>query len=164
MLLFLWLEAKGQAMDSPQSTQESGALPSVFQDTHHASQHSRRPPGSTWFTAPIGDKGPQQQMLEHAEQHNHGFTVAYDWIPTGSKVKKMYASYSKCETFIDDTLFKINSQDRHFYELVRHGRRCKPYLDIEWNGPEDLDKTVIHHLVDAFKAHVKVGDFQPEIF
>jgi hypothetical protein len=103
-------------------------------------------------------------MFEHAEQHNHSFMVAYDWIPTGSKVKKMYASYSRCENFVGDTLFKIDSEGRHFYELVRHGRRCKPYLDIEWSGPEHPDKTVIYHLVDAFKAYVKVGDFQPEIF
>ncbi len=152
-------------MDSPQSTQKIGALHDpVFQDTHHASQHPRRPPGSTWFTAPIGGKKPQQQMFEHAQQHNHGFMAAYDWVPTGSEVKKMYASYSCCENFIQDTLFKVNAKGRHFYELVQNGRRCKPYLDIEWNGPEDPEKTVIHHLVDALKAYVKVGDISARIF
>ena len=76
----------------------------------------------------------------------------------------MYASYSRCENFIQDNLFKINPEGRHFYELVQNGRHCKPYLDIEWNGPEDPEKAVIHHLVDALKAYVKVGDFQPESF
>jgi hypothetical protein len=155
-------------MDSPQGTQEIGALhDQAFQGAQHASRYQRRPPGSTWFTAPIGGKGPQQQMFEHAGQHNHSFMVAYDWIPIGTEVKKMYASYSTCDRFIQDTLLKIHPQDRHFYELVQDGKRCKPYLDIEWIGPDDQEKTVVHHLVDAFKAYVKVRDSchsQPKAF
>ena len=129
-------------MDSSQGTQENEVLHPVFQDGHNASHYSRR-------QLVHCDKGPQLRMFEHAEQNNHGFLVACDWIPTGSEVKKMYASYAKCENFIQDTLVKVIPQDRHFYELVQGGRHCKPYLDIEWNGPDDSEKTVVHHVVEA---------------
>ncbi len=55
--------------------------------------------------------------------------AAFDWIPVGTEVKKMYASYSTCEKFIQDTLLQVNPQERHFYELVLQGRRCKPFID-----------------------------------
>jgi len=143
-------------MDAFQSLQESGALHRDFQDVQHAWQRPRRPPGSIWFTSGKDGKGPQQRMLEHAEQHNQCFMAAFDWIPVGTEVKKMYASYSTCEKFIQDTLLQVNPQERHFYELVLQGRRCKPFIDVEWNGPQDTQKSVIHHLVGKLKAYFKV--------
>jgi hypothetical protein len=64
-------------------------------------------------------------MLERAEQYDHCFMAAFDWIPMGTEVKKMYASYSICEKFIQDTLLQVNPQERHFYELVLQERRCR---------------------------------------
>jgi hypothetical protein len=153
-----------QAMDASQSPQESGALRRDFQDVQHAWQRPRRPPGSIWFTSGKGGKGPQDSMLEHAEHHNHFFMVAFDWIPIGTDIKKMYASYSTCEKFIQDTLLRVNPQHRHFYELILPGKRCKPFMDVEWNGPQDIQGNVIHNLVGKLKAYFKVRAVNQEFF
>jgi hypothetical protein len=97
-------------------------------------------------------------MFEHAIVHNHKFKVAFDYCVYG-KIIKMFASYPSWKDFVTRTLPKTDSQNRHYYEVIQEGEPCKFYLDIEWEGPEDPGKTILHHLVDALAAYVKVRSF-----
>lgn len=162
-------------MGSPHVPQQSGVLPpSGLQEEVHGASLPRRMPcpdppgGGTWFRARIGAKGPQDQMLEHARRHNHKFKVASDYIPVGyDKPVKMFASYPSWEDFIKDELLKTDPQNRHYYEVITEGEPCKLYLDVEWEGPADPERTVLHHLVDELTVYVKVRYFstlQPRNF
>ena len=93
-------------------------------------------------------------MFEHADLHNHKFMVACDCPTFRGKSAKMYASYPSTEDFVSNTLLKTEA--RNCYELIREGKSCKFYLDVEWIGPEDLNKVVIHHVVEKLKAYFKV--------
>jgi hypothetical protein len=141
-------------MDSSQGPQKGGAL----QDAHAVPQRPGKvlpdPPGrNTWFKKKVDGKRPQEQMFEYAKQHNHQFMVAFDYLVDRPGFK-MYASYPGYEDFLRNTLYK--TEDRHFYELIQEGKPCKLYLDVEWKGPEDPEKRVIHNLVDELNAYVKV--------
>ena len=93
-------------------------------------------------------------MFEHADLHNHKFMVACDCPTFRGKPAKMYASYPSAEDFLNNTLLK--TEDRTYYELIREGRPCKFYSDLEWIGPEDLNRGVIHHVVENLKAYFQV--------
>lgn len=151
-------------MGYPQVPQQSGVLSSsnLQEEAHGASLPGRiqcpdPPGGATWFRARIGAKGPQDQMFEHAKVHNHKFRVAFDYIPFGhDRIVKMFASYPSWEDFAAGTLFQLDGQNRHFYEVIPEGEPCKFYLDVEWKGPVDPGKTILCHLVDELVAYVKV--------
>jgi hypothetical protein len=123
-------------MGSCQDAQKTNGPPlSDSQEARYASRENGTcvdPAGSTWFKARIADKGPQEQMFEHAKQHNHRFMAAFDYSANDGRVVKMYASYPTCEDFVRDTLLKTDR--RHFYELIREETPCKLYLDVEWVG------------------------------
>jgi len=139
-------------MDSSHDPQTGG-----LQDSHPTPQQPGKvlpdPPGAKWFKKKVDGKGPQEQMFDYAKAHGHDFMVAFDYLEQKPGIK-MYASYPGCEDFLRNTLYK--TEDRHFYELITEGKPCKLYLDVEWEGPEDPEKRVIHHLVSQLKAYVKV--------
>jgi hypothetical protein len=115
------------------------------------------PPGSTWFKARNAGRGPQEQMLEHAKQHNNKFMAAFDYAANdGRRVVKMYASYPTCEDFVAVALLK--TERKHFYELIPEETPCKLYLDVEWTGTYGQDEAlqVVHPLVDELKAFARV--------
>ena len=84
----------------------------------------------------------------------HKFLVASDYLVKDGSVKKMYASYPSSGDFIRETLSK--TENKVFYELMREGKPCKLFLDIEWIGQDDPEGRVIHHVVDKLKAYTKV--------
>ena len=149
-------------MGTPQAPQQSGVLPpSDVQEARGAQQMGRvqrpDPPGGTWIKARSGVMGPQDQMFEHARLHNHRFKAAFDYLPYGhDRVVKMFASYLSWQDFVRDTLLKEEPQNRHFYEVIPEGEPCKLYLDVEWIGPADPEKVLLHHLIDELIAYVKV--------
>jgi len=94
-------------------------------------------PGAAWFKKKNGDgDGPQAQMLHEADSAGHGFAAACDyWAADGGRVVKMYASYETADEFVTDTLLACST--RYLYEVIREGRRCKLYVDVEWEeGPD----------------------------
>lgn len=93
-------------------------------------------------------------MFEHADLHNHKFLVACDCPTSRGKTAKMYASYPSAEDFLNNTLLK--TVVRTFSELIREGMWCKFYSDLEWIGPEDLKREVIHYVVEELKAYFQV--------
>jgi hypothetical protein len=93
-------------------------------------------------------------MFEQADSQGHEFMVASDCLAKDGSIKKMYASYPSSGDFIRDTLSK--TENKIFYELIREGKPCKLFLDIEWIGQDDPEGRVIHHVVDKLKAYTKV--------
>jgi hypothetical protein len=150
---------EAQEMDPSQGPQKSGAL--NFSDAsgscNAASQRRQSggyPPGVRWHKARISGKKPSTQMFERADLQGHKFLVASDYFAKDGSVKKMYASYLSSGDFIRDTLSK--TENKVFYELMREGKPCKLFLDIEWIGQDDPEGRVIHHVVDKLKAYTKV--------
>ncbi len=133
---------KAQRMDSSHDPRTVSAL----QDSQPTPQQPGKvlpdPPGAKWFKKNLDGKGLQEQMFDYAKEHGHDFMVALDYLEQKPGIK-MYASYPGCEDFLRNTLYK--TEDRHFYELIPEGKPCKLYLDVEWEGPEDPEKRVIHH-------------------
>jgi hypothetical protein len=143
-------------MDPPQGPHKIAAA-SDLRNLRGASQRRSPddPPGTKWHKADTkSSKGPQERMFEHADLHNHKFMVACDCPTFRGNPAKMYASYPSTEDFVSNTLLKTEA--RNCYELIREGKSCKFYLDVEWIGPEDLNKEVIHHVVEKLKAYFKV--------
>lgn len=144
-------------MDPSQGPQKSGAQ--NFSDASYAcnaSQRSYYPPGAKWHKAWVSGKRPSEQMFEQAGLRSHKFMVAFDYLAKDGRVKKMYASYPSSEYFVRETLLKTES--KHFYELIREGKPCKLFLDIEWIGRDDPKRRVISHVVDKLKAYTKVSE------
>jgi hypothetical protein len=148
-------------MDPSQGPHESGAPNSLdARDSCDASQQwqprSDRsdPPGAKWHKAKISGKRPSKQMFEQADSQGHEFMVASDCLAKDGSIKKMYASYPSSGDFIRDTLSK--TENKIFYELIREGKPCKLFLDIEWIGRDDPKRRVIRHVVDKLKAYTKV--------
>lgn len=159
-----------QAMETSQGPQKNGTLPSSdFQEACDAYRPGKvrcDPPGTgTWFKrTTLEGKRPLDQMVEHAKKHGHKFKTAFDYRPY-DKVKKMFASYPTWEDFLSNTLLKANPEDRHFYEVIPETEPCKFYLDVEWKGPADPARKVLHHLMDALSLYVKVRHcFRHKIF
>jgi hypothetical protein len=147
-------------MDSSQGQQKAeGFHHANFPEAHDAFQPGKMcpdPQGSAWFKARIAGKGPQEQMFEHAKQHNHKFMAAFDYSANDGRVVKMYASYPTCEDFVTGSLLKTDR--KHFYELIPEKTPCKLYLDVEWIGMHSQEEAVqvVHCLVEELKAFTQV--------
>lgn len=152
---FIAAPKQDHRMDSSHNPQTCGALQDSYPVPQQPGKVLPDPPGAKWFKKKVDGKGPQEQMFDYAKQRQHEFMVAFDYLEEKPAIK-MYASYPRCEDFLRNTLHK--TEDRHFYELIPEGKPCKLYLDVEWEGPEDPEKRVIHHLVGQLKAYVKVRD------
>ena len=146
-------------MDPSQGSPKNGSLhfPDARREACNASQllqpRLAYPPSAKWHKSRINGKQPSTQMYEQAELQGHKFMVASDYL-VGKDVKKMFASYPSSGDFIQQTFLK--TEDKNFYEVIREGKPCKLFLDIEWIGQDDSERTVIRHLVDKLNAYTKV--------
>jgi hypothetical protein len=85
----------------------------------------KNPTGGKWFRY----REPQRRMIEEAGKNGHTFFVACDCAYTlngGSRMAKMYASYTDAAEFECKTLAATPETERHFYEMIRG--RCRLYL------------------------------------
>jgi hypothetical protein len=98
-------------------------------------------------------------MFEHARKHTHKFKAAFDCVwPEQNKVVKMFGSYASWEDFRDD-LLEAKPENRHFYEIISPEEPSKLYLDVEWIGPADPERTRFRHLINELVAYIKVRCF-----
>jgi hypothetical protein len=84
-----------------------------------------------WFSRSENGKGPQQQMFEDADAAGRSVFVAQD---SGfGNASKEYASLQSHEE-LAEILMSSQDQECCMYELIREGRPCKLYLDLEWES------------------------------
>jgi hypothetical protein len=84
-----------------------------------------------WLSHAEGGTGPQQRMFDEADALQKDVFVARD--ASFGKGAKEYASLQNHEQLAK---LLLSSLDREccMYELVREGRPCKLYLDLEWES------------------------------
>ena len=84
-----------------------------------------------WLSHAEGGKGPQQRMFDEADALKKDVFVARD--ASFGKGAKVYASLQNHEQLAE---LLLSSLDREccMYELIREGRPCKLYLDLEWES------------------------------
>jgi hypothetical protein len=105
------------------------------------------PPHGSWFHG----MDSQKLMLEiyHADQ---GLAVGWDTEHGG----KMFGAYPSCmskEEFMQ-LLLDVPCMRRNCYELLVDNVPCKAYADIEWEGQQDPDHSILRNLVAAIRAKI----------
>lgn len=113
--------------------------------------------GSTaikWFKG----EGAQNKMFENADARGHQCFVACD-VSYGGKGTKEYASLPQHDDLAAELLhsFQNNKQPCCMYEILRHERPCKLYLDVEVCRPHEKDFATLNHLHDTLLAYVRVS-------
>lgn len=88
------------------------------------------------------DASPQLASFHEGDTEGHQMFVQLESLSRNHvKVHRSYGSYPDAETFVFN-LISCQASQAHFYELIREGRPCKLYLDIEWEVPQQLSGTV----------------------
>ena len=81
-------------------------------------------------------KGPQAECFDNADKYNHLFFVAkqYPYISRENEKETAfsYKSYGTVQDFLDGDDKSTDASNRTFMELIREGRPCLEYYDIEW--------------------------------
>ncbi|KAF8967580.1 hypothetical protein BGZ46_000130, partial [Entomortierella lignicola] len=109
-------------------------------------------------------KGPQQQCFDRADENQHRFFVAKQFLPRDSKRGvNSYQAFKTVHHFLQyyDNLSK---QHRTFMELIREGRPCLEYYDIEWklnSNPTDATIAAEEQAVLS-KLQTLRNEFAPE--
>ena len=108
----------------------------------------------------IEGMAPQQAMFQIADNLSpHAFYIAADdWTRKQGKewgVGKRFGAFRDVEEFV--TNFLEISQNRCFYEIIRTGRPCKAYLDLEADAgalTEQEGKTLCHAVIREWQRRV----------
>lgn len=102
------------------------------------------PKGGTWYFR-------QEQMLDEFEaQKGQVFPVAWDKYE--GRGNKIYGIYETVDTFYSH-LADVESRYRCGYELIPHESNCKFYADIEWEGDQDTDHSIMRSLVKGIRRY-----------
>jgi len=88
-----------------------------------------------WFSCPENGTGPQQQMFEDADAVGKSVFLAQDssWSSSSKGGAKEYASLLS-HNELAGVLFRSLDAECCVYELIREGRPCKLYFDLEWES------------------------------
>lgn len=80
----------------------------------------------------LSGRGAQTTMFERADKCNDTFYIARQVILPYDKTKTTYEynSFKNLNSFIKYQS-SIDDDNRHFYEIVREGTKCKEYYDID---------------------------------
>ena len=115
-------------------------------DESHASEMSEyhTPTGGAWYFR-------QETMLEEFyAQNGNVFPVAWDKYE--GRGNKFYGIYDDVYTFYRH-LFLLRPECRCGYELIPRETKCKFYADIEWEGEEDKDRSMIKTLIKDIRRY-----------
>ncbi|KAF9163350.1 hypothetical protein BGX21_010861 [Mortierella sp. AD011] len=109
-------------------------------------------------------KGPQQQCFDRADENQHRFFVAKQFVPrdNGPPVNS-YRAFKTVHHFLQ-YYDKLPKQHRTFMEFIREGRPCLEYYDIEWklnNNPTDATIAAKEQAVLS-KLQILCNEFAPE--
>ncbi|KAI8599788.1 origin of replication binding protein-domain-containing protein [Dissophora ornata] len=86
---------------------------------------------------PSTQKGPpQQRAFAHADANHDDFFVGHNNKSRTGKTYCVYASYPDLPAFLQ-AYSSIPDEERCFNELIREGRECAEYYDVDWELNDD---------------------------
>ena len=72
------------------------------------------------------------EVIEYAEKNDDEYIVAFQY---NDKCARRYTSYEDLKEYITDNKYK----NKHAYEILKKGDKCKLYLDIEFVNDDEND-------------------------
>ncbi|KAF8917507.1 hypothetical protein BGZ58_005110, partial [Dissophora ornata] len=94
--------------------------------------------GSTYFRT-VQKGPPQQRAFARADLNDDDFVVAHNNASRKGKIYCEFASYQYLSTFLQ-VYSSIPDEERCFNEIIREGRECAEYYDIDWKQLDKDDK------------------------
>ncbi|KAK3811670.1 MAG: hypothetical protein J3R72DRAFT_530179 [Linnemannia gamsii] len=117
---------------------------------------------SIYFSTAQENGSPQERAFKHGDSNGHNFYVAYNILSRKRKPYCEYSVYRDTSAFLE-AYKDIPAVDRCFNEVIREGRDCAEYYDIDWELEADDDQTIQDLEIYAFSSFLEARNrFKPE--